>query len=122
MSTLYGSDAISGVINIITRKVGTRWGCSAGLETTVQEHAEFGDLHGANFHLDGPLIRDLLGLSVRGGWFRRDEAALAYLEADGDEVAPRMGANPVRQDSHNAAARLSLVPGDRKSTRLNSSH
>lgn len=112
MSTLYGSDAMGGVINIITRKVGTRWGGSAGLETTVQEHAEFGDLHGANFHLDGPLIRDLLGLSVRGGWFRRDEASLAYREANGDEVAPRMGANPVRQDSHNAAARLSLVPGE----------
>ena len=112
MSTLYGSDAMGGVINIITRKVGTRWGGSVGVETTVQEHDAFGDLHGANFHLDGPLVADRLGLALRGGWFSRDDATITYDEVDGDASAPRMGANPVAYDGHRIGARLSLVMGE----------
>lgn len=110
MSTLYGSDAMGGVVNIITRKVGTVWGGSAGVETTRQEHDDFGDLYGANFYLDGPLVEDLLGLSVRGGWFKRDEADIAYQTVDGDEIVPWMGANPVTYDNHNVGARLTLTP------------
>src|SRR5690606_22272039 len=88
MSTLYGSDAMGGVVNIITRKVGTVWGGSVGMETTQQEHSQFGNLYGANFYLDGPLMDDLLGLSLRGGYFKRDDAEIAYRDVNGNEIEP----------------------------------
>src|SRR5690606_29375185 len=39
MATLYGSDAMGGVINVITRPVGTRWHGSLSTDATVQENA-----------------------------------------------------------------------------------
>lgn len=65
MATLYGSDAMGGVINIITRKVNTEWGGSVTAETTLQEKSEFGDSRATNVYLSGPLIEDKLGLTVR---------------------------------------------------------
>ncbi|QOW22770.1 TonB-dependent receptor domain-containing protein [Novilysobacter avium] len=112
MSTLYGSDAMGGVINIITRKVGAAWAGSVGMETSLQEDSSFGNLYGANFFVDGPLVRDLLGLSLRGGWFKRDASDIAYTDLSGEEIVPWMGANPVSYDSHNVGARLALTPSD----------
>ncbi|MGK3275294.1 TonB-dependent receptor plug domain-containing protein, partial [Comamonas kerstersii] len=45
MSTLYGSDAMGGVINIITRKVPQQWGGSVRAETTQQENSDAGDIY-----------------------------------------------------------------------------
>ncbi len=112
MSTLYGSDAMGGVINIITRKVGTAWAGSVGMETTRQQDSAFGSVYGANFFVDGPLIEGLLGLSVRGGYFKRDASDIAYTDLDGDEVVPWMGANPVSYDSQNVGARVAVTPSD----------
>ena len=42
VSTLYGSDAMGGVVNIITRKVGDVWAGSASANTTLQGDDEFG--------------------------------------------------------------------------------
>src|SRR5690606_23607605 len=36
VSTLYGSDAMGGVVNIITRKVGTEWAGSFSADATLQ--------------------------------------------------------------------------------------
>lgn len=112
MSTLYGSDAMGGVVNIITRKVGTAWAGSVGMETTVQEDSAFGDLYGGNFFVDGPLVEGLVGLSLRGNYAKRDASDIAYSDLDGDEVVPWMGANPVSFDSHNVGARLAVTPSD----------
>ena len=112
MSTLYGSDAMGGVINIITRKPGTAWGGSATLDATVQGDARYGDTYGGNVYLAGPLRGDVLGLSLHGEAYRRDASEVTYLNDGGDEVTPVMGANPVAYDSHQIAARLSVTPGD----------
>ena len=42
MSTLYGSDAMGGVINIITRKVASEWTGSVTLDHTFQENSDYG--------------------------------------------------------------------------------
>lgn len=112
MSTLYGSDAMGGVVNIITRKVGQEWGGSAGAQLTVQGDDAFGDQRGAEFYVDGPLVDGRLGLAVRGSWNERDAAHVQYTDESGEEVEPWMGANPVEARRHNAGARLSLTPSD----------
>lgn len=42
MSTLYGSDAMGGVVNIITKKVASEWGASISLDHTFQEDSSYG--------------------------------------------------------------------------------
>lgn len=78
MSTLYGSDAIGGVVNIITRKVTDAWHGSVQLETTLQEDDDSGDSRSANFNLSGPLVEDRLGLQLYGRVSSRDEDDILY--------------------------------------------
>lgn len=73
MSSLYGSDAMGGVINIITRKVAKKWMGSIRAETTLQERSESGDAHQGNFYLSGPIVSDVLGLSLTGNYTKREE-------------------------------------------------
>ena len=70
MSTLYGSDAMGGVINIITRKVASEWGGSVKLEGTVQMNSDFGNSYSPSIYLSGPIKEDLLGVSVYGSYQR----------------------------------------------------
>ncbi|HRO59008.1 MAG TPA: TonB-dependent receptor [Burkholderiaceae bacterium] len=110
MSTLYGSDAMGGVVNIITRKTPDTWSGTVTAEATVQQHDEFGDSGALNFWLAGPLASDKLGLSVRGSLFKRNEANISYPGAGGTEVVPVMGANPVEARIGTFGARLSFSP------------
>ncbi|WP_347254749.1 TonB-dependent receptor domain-containing protein [Leminorella grimontii] len=73
MSALYGSDAMGGVINIITRKVGTEWVGAVGMDATIQENADSGNLYGGNFYLSGPLMDNLLGFQIYGNANYRPE-------------------------------------------------
>ncbi|MBN8760238.1 MAG: TonB-dependent receptor [Thiobacillus sp. 65-69] len=73
MSSLYGSSALGGVINIITRKVGEKWGGSATLDTVLQENGDAGATYQGRFYLNGPLIEDRLGLVLYGSQYQRDE-------------------------------------------------
>lgn len=77
MSSLYGSDALGGVVNIITRKTGKTWHGTLSADTTVQEHRDRGDSGNGNVFASGPLIDDLLGVRVYGALAKRmkDEAS-----------------------------------------------
>lgn len=54
-STLYGSDAIGGIVNIITKKQFDKWGGNLMLDTTLQEESAFGHLYGLGLFAAGPL-------------------------------------------------------------------
>ncbi|MGV3344910.1 catecholate siderophore receptor CirA [Enterobacteriaceae bacterium LUAb1] len=73
MSSLYGSDALGGVVNIITRKVGKAWHGTVTVDTTLQEHRDQGDTWNGNFFTSGPLIADRLGVKVYGGLGKRQK-------------------------------------------------
>ncbi|MDO6460641.1 TonB-dependent receptor [Granulosicoccaceae sp. 1_MG-2023] len=109
MSTLYGSDAIGGVVNIITRKVADTWNGSISLEHTFQEHSGYGDSGKASFYTSGPLIKDTLGLAVRGSVLDRSPSDLTF--DDGSEV-PKRGVAPVDGRNTHIGARLSYVPAE----------
>ncbi len=77
-STLYGSDALGGVINIITKKVADVWSGSVTLSHSLQENDQFGDDSTVDFFLSGPIVSDVLNLSLRGSWYKRDASNPVY--------------------------------------------
>ncbi|MCW2480815.1 TonB-dependent receptor [Candidatus Symbiopectobacterium sp. NZEC135] len=111
MSTLYGSDAIGGVVNIITKKVPNEWGSTATLEHTFQENTDFGDSSKFSFYSGGALIEDKLGLSLRGSIFRRG-ASQVESSSTGTELSKR-GPNPVKSDNYTLGNKLQWQVNDK---------
>ncbi|EQB14733.1 TonB-denpendent receptor [Sphingobium quisquiliarum P25] len=106
MSTLYGSDAMGGVVNIITRKVGNRWVGTATAESTIQGDDRFGNIQSVNGFAQGPLVPDLIGLTLRGSVFHREASSI---DIPGDP-ALTLGRNPVKSDIYTYGGRLSFTP------------
>lgn len=77
-STLYGSDALGGVINIITKKTTSRWSGSVTASYSLQENDQFGDDATVDVFLSGPIIQDVLSASLRGSWYKRDASNPVY--------------------------------------------
>lgn len=93
-STLYGADALGGVVNIITRKVGDRWMGSATASHNLQENDDFGSDSTFDATFMGPLVENTLGLGVRGSWYRRDASTPEYeiiTAPDGTEFERSLG-------------------------------
>ncbi|MDM1708131.1 TonB-dependent receptor domain-containing protein [Thiopseudomonas alkaliphila] len=109
MSTLYGSDAMGGVINIITKKVNSEWSGSVTVDHTFQEERDFGDTSNTSFYASGPVVEDLLGLTVRGSFFDRQKSDLSY--GNGVEVSKR-GPSPVAGQNFNLGTKITFTPHD----------
>lgn len=73
MSSLYGSDAMGGVINIITRRVQQEWTTSLRADTTITERRNSGNTGQGSFYTSGPLIDGLLGVKLNGQYSHRGE-------------------------------------------------
>ncbi|MFN3228266.1 MAG: TonB-dependent receptor domain-containing protein [Asticcacaulis sp.] len=110
-STLYGSDALGGVINIITRKVGKTWTGSTTLDTTLQSDDAFGRINSGQVYLNGPLVRDLIGLSVYGRLQKREASGLSYEDANGKDVnITSFGKSPTESEIKSYGFRLNVTP------------
>lgn len=99
MSSLYGSDAIGGVINVITRKVSPEWGGSIGYDYSARQHSAEGDAGQTTFYLSGPLKEDLLGLQVWGRYLDRQadadlEQTNGHSKADHRDLTTRLAFTP----------------------------
>lgn len=96
MSSLYGSDAMGGVINIITRKTNTQWRGSLRNEYTAQDRSESGDYHQTNAYLSGPLIDGVLGLQLFGQTSRRteDQFSNGYNQQKSDSLTSKLAFTP----------------------------
>ncbi|WKD27402.1 TonB-dependent receptor [Halomonas sp. KG2] len=111
MSTLYGSDAMGGVINIITRRVDREWVGSVGVENTFNEDRDFGDRREINLYTSGPLIQDTLGIQVRGRLYERDASELTYTDGNGNPIdVSQRGPSPVEGDTYNLGGKLTWTP------------
>lgn len=76
MSSLYGSDAMGGVINIITKPVADTWTGSVTAETTIQGEDGFENSRQLSFYASGPVIADRLGLQIWGRKFDQDASSI----------------------------------------------
>ena len=121
-STLYGADALGGVINIITRKVSDRWRGSATLGHSFQENDQFGTDSTFDFSVMGPLVTDKLGLGLRGSRYGRNASNPEYetIEAPDGTVFERAlgfggGGRTVDNTNTSAGVTLTWTPTDNQS-------
>jgi len=84
-STLYGADALGGVINVITKKHTENWTGAITFGRSLQTNDNFGDDFTTDFSATGPIIEDVLSLGVR--------ASLYDQQASSPEFSPAVDPN-----------------------------
>ncbi len=92
MSSLYGSAASGGVINIITKPVADVWSGSLTFGNTQYKHGDAGDANEARFYLSGPLVQDRLGLALFGARHDREKDAISGGTSSQSVVRESLGA------------------------------
>ncbi|VUD69342.1 Colicin I receptor [Thalassocella blandensis] len=73
-SALYGSDAMGGVINIITKKSNNTWGGSVSTELTVSDNDISENSALTNLTVNAPLIKDRLSVLLTGAFQTIEES------------------------------------------------
>lgn len=81
MSSLYGTDAMGGVVNIITKKPKDKANASISSFYNASKNSKYGNLFGNSFYASSPLVQNLVGIELYGKYFSKKE----------DEI---VGANP----------------------------
>ncbi len=104
MSSLYGSDAIGGVINIITRKVSHQWGGTLSYDYAARQHRDQGNAANTQFYLNGPLLPDVLGLQLWGRYLDRQaddnvETTNGFTKAHHKDVTARLAFTPTAKQT-----------------------
>ncbi|WP_295479300.1 TonB-dependent receptor [uncultured Sutterella sp.] len=114
-STIWGSDAVGGVVNIITKKHPEKFTGSIQIERTqFEEDDKYGNRWGTNVYLGIPLKEDVLSLQLRGRWQDRDAYKLRKPNAPNGKN-PYAGHSPTDGYTGNLGARLDLTVNDANS-------
>ena len=124
-STLYGTDAMGGVINIITKKVSDEWSGTVELGTVLQDQGNSGDIKNGTIYLAGPLIENKLGMQLGVNKSQRNEdsyiggfrgteveslnSRFTYLINDTHDL--ELEANFTKQESESTAGKTILSTG-----------
>ncbi|MEG2046018.1 MAG: TonB-dependent receptor [Comamonas sp.] len=77
MSSLYGADAIGGVVNIITKAIGSQWKGSITAETVLQQDRDLADSQKLGFTMSGPILSETLGIKLYGNYDHRSDSKAA---------------------------------------------
>ncbi|WP_415237950.1 TonB-dependent receptor domain-containing protein [Seleniivibrio woodruffii] len=102
MSSVYGSEAMGGVINIITKKVPEKWSGSLTLGTVQHKDGEYGTTFNRQFWIGGPIVKDKVGFQLYGELNDRNEDDIYY---SGSATSGNNG-----KEDENITAKLTLTP------------
>lgn len=108
MATRYGSEAMGGVINIITKKISDDWGGNITVGGNIMEHKGEADSWKSSFVVNGPIIQDRLGIQLRGSYLDRQKSERIPGTSGRD---PR----PSESDNYDFGTKLSLKLNDQNS-------
>ena len=119
MSTLYGADAMGGVINIITKKISKEWTGAISHSRTFQTDSSWGNKDTTDISIMGPLIENKLGLSLRGSFYDNEKSNPEWAKAtfngvDASKSNDSFGANGKTMDNQNwtFGTGLTFTPND----------
>ncbi len=115
MATRYGSEAMGGVINIITKKVSDEWNGNVTISGNVMENNAEADSWKTNFVVNGPLINERLGLQLRGSYLDRQRSERIQGSTGRD---PR----PSTADNYDVGAKLDFKLDDQNSFWIDGFH
>ncbi|QUG75828.1 TonB-dependent receptor [Erwinia sp. E602] len=108
MSTLYGSDAMGGVINIITKKEGKAWHGALDIGHGFQQRSKWGDSSKYDLYASGPLGGGV-DLTLRGSFLHRQGSAITSLSPTGDSRVPF----PTASDNYDLGSKISWATSDK---------
>ncbi|WP_043510263.1 TonB-dependent receptor domain-containing protein [Halomonas sp. BC04] len=118
MSTLYGSDAIGGVINIITRRPGDEWRGAGSISTEHFTDADFGGTTITEGYVSGPISQHV-GLQLYGRMLERSASNIDIPGTEPSLVDNRtMGQNPSKANVETFGGELVLTPDETHDIRL----
>ncbi|WP_400082007.1 TonB-dependent receptor domain-containing protein [Yoonia sp. R78084] len=139
MSSLYGSDAIGGVVNVITKPVAPEWTGSVSVEMKTPSDEEDSAQRQLSYYLSGPIGGETLGLQVWGRRLDREgstriedgaivgadarsvndyTARLTWLPAQDHEVFLQFGMTDMNRESDSIARGVSEFDDLRQTTSL----
>nr|WP_255699482.1 TonB-dependent receptor [Luteimonas sp. Y-2-2-4F] len=111
MSSLYGSEALGGVVNIITRAAGDAWHGSLRHGGGTVAGGRGGGVSQTGVHLSGPLVRDRLGMTFQAEHREKDPTR----DPADDRLTEQEG-----RDADTARVALAWTPDDAQ--RIDVSH
>ena len=125
MSTLYGADAMGGVINVITKRELDQWSGSATIGRSFESDSAFGEDTTGDVYLTGPLVPGKLNLAVRGSWYERKASNPTYAdvidpagEAHSRSLGFGGGGKTVDNTNKSAGVSLAWTPTDNQTITL----
>jgi outer membrane receptor for ferrienterochelin and colicins len=110
---------MGGVINIITKKISKEWTGSISHSRTFQTDSAWGDKDTTDIAIMGPLVKDKLGLSIRGSFYDNEKsnpewAKASYNGIDVSKSNNSFGGNGKTMDNQNwtFGAGLTFTPNE----------
>lgn len=118
-STLYGADALGGVINIITKRHTQGWTGEVSMGRSVQSNDNFGDDFTTEVSVMGPLIDNVLSLGLRGSLYDQQASTPTFtpaIDPNGNVIVRELGfgsgGRTVDNSDKHVGFSLSWTPAD----------
>ncbi|MDR1614021.1 MAG: TonB-dependent receptor [Campylobacteraceae bacterium] len=115
MSSLYGSEAMGGVINIITKKTPQKWSGSFKGEYIKSINDITEDGYQGSINIAGPIIQDLLSLQTYGSILQQDESNCPNADTPGTDCGDKSSAPTPEYKVRQFGTKLILAINDENS-------